>query len=164
LSQSHHKETYVEVIGDTVYGKHLMMTIIISVSLSLAGFFLGREVIFLSIAPEEMIQSYSLLVGIAGSLSGLIVNALLFKPKRTLNEKASTSDELSSTYEKMQLDINEERESILHDPVTAQEMKEQGFYDMFINEQENTSDKKVMSNSSEVDSQDSTSNKKEGDQ
>ncbi|MEI3614587.1 hypothetical protein [Pseudogracilibacillus sp. SO30301A] len=67
--------TYVEVIGDTVYGKHLITTITISVSFSLIGFFIGKQ-IFPSIAPAEMVQSYSLLLGIAGSLIALILNTL----------------------------------------------------------------------------------------
>ena len=151
-SPSNHDESYVEVIGDTVYGKHLMMTIIISVCLSLAGFFLGREVIFANIAAEKMIESYSLLLGIGGSVVGLILNTFLFKPKRRLNETASTSDELSSVYEKLQFDIHEEREAIKNDPVIIQEMKEQGFYDMF------------MESEKEVTQDTTSSRKKEDDQ
>ena len=125
-------QTYVEIIGDTVVGKHLIVTILISVVFSFIGFFIGRELIFPRIAPEEMVQSYSLLLGIAGSVTGLLINTFLFKPKRTLNETASTNNELSEIYKDLQLDMEEERESILNDPVTIQEMKEQGFYEMFI--------------------------------
>lgn len=126
--------TYVEVIGDTVYGKHLITTIAISVSFSLIGFFIGKQ-IFPSIAPAEMVQSYSLLLGIAGSLIALLINTLLFKPKRILNEVPSTSDELEDVYKKLQFDMEEERQSILDDPVTAHEMKDQGIYNMFIKEE-----------------------------
>lgn len=128
-------ETFVEVIGDTVYGKHLIITIGISIFLSLAGFFAGNK-IFPLIASEEMVHSYSLLLGIAGSVIGLIMNTLLFKPKRKLNETPSTNTELSEVYETMQFDMEEERQSILNDPVTAKEMKEQGIYDMFIQDEE----------------------------
>lgn len=128
-------DTYVEVIGDTVYGRHLISTIGISITLSLVGFFIGKS-IFPKIAPEEMVQSYSLLLGIAGSLLALIMNTLLFKPKRTLNEMPSTSDELGEVYKKLQFDMEEERKSILNDPVTIKEMKEQGIYDMFIQDEE----------------------------
>ncbi|RLL47132.1 hypothetical protein D8M04_06190 [Oceanobacillus piezotolerans] len=124
-------EKFVEVIGDTVSGKHLISTIMISIALSLAGFFIGKN-IFPHIAPEEMVQSYSLLLGIAGSLLALLLNTFLFKPKRTLNEVPSTSDEIGEVYKKLQFDIEEERESILEDPVIRKEMKEQGIYDMFI--------------------------------
>ncbi|TQS76268.1 hypothetical protein DX933_02255 [Ornithinibacillus gellani] len=127
--------TYVEVIGDTVYGKHLIMTITISVSFSLIGYFIGKQV-FPSIAPAEMVKSYALLLGIAGSLIALFINTLLFKPKRTLNEVPNTSDELENVYKQLHFDIEEERQSILDDPVIAQEMKEQGIYNMFMKEEE----------------------------
>ncbi|GGN51730.1 MULTISPECIES: hypothetical protein [Oceanobacillus] len=131
--QQKNKESYVEVIGDTVYGKHLIATISLSISLSLIGFFIGKQ-IFPHIAPEQMVKSYSLLLGIAGSLIALLINTLLFKPKRILNETPNTSAELTAVYQKLQFDIEEEREAILNDPVTAQEMKEQGIYDMFMEE------------------------------
>ncbi|GIO18088.1 hypothetical protein J18TS1_11880 [Oceanobacillus oncorhynchi subsp. incaldanensis] len=137
-------QAYVEIIGDTVVGKDLIMTISISVVLSFLGFFAGRELIFPRIAPEEMILSYSLLSGIAGSVTGLLVNTFLFKPKRTLNETASTNAELSEIYEKLQLDMKEERDSILNDPVTVAEMKEQGFYEMFISDEKTQSDEKEI--------------------
>ncbi|MCM3741210.1 hypothetical protein M3210_13105 [Oceanobacillus luteolus] len=133
--QHNNEMTYVEVIGDTVYGKHLIATISISIAFSLIGFFIGKQ-IFPKIAPEQMVQSYSLLLGIAGSLIALLTNTFLFKPKRTLNETPSTSEEISEVYRQLQLDIEEERQSIKDDPVIAQEMKEQGIYDMFMNEQE----------------------------
>ncbi|MEI3613118.1 hypothetical protein [Pseudogracilibacillus sp. SO30301A] len=63
------------------------------------------------------------------------LKTLLFKPKRTLNEVPSTSDELEDVYRKLQFDMEEERQSILDDPVIAQEMKDQGIYNMFIKEE-----------------------------
>lgn len=132
--QEKNKAPYVEVIGDTVYGKHLIITISLSIASSLIAFFIGKQ-IFPRIAPEQMVESYSLLLGIAGSLIALLINTLLFKPKRTLNESPNTSAELSAVYRELQFDIEEEREAILNDPVTAQEMKNQGIYDMFMEEE-----------------------------
>lgn len=132
--QQKNKKSYVEVIGDTVYGKHLIATISLSIVLSLIGFFIGKQ-LFPHIAPEQMVKSYSLLLGIAGSLIALLLNTLLFKPKRTLNETPNTSAELSAVYAKLQIDIEEEREAIMNDPVTAAEMKNQGIYDMFMDEE-----------------------------
>ncbi|MHA6250858.1 hypothetical protein [Oceanobacillus sp. CAU 1775] len=127
--------TYVEVIGDTVYGKHLIFTIAISISASLIGYLIGSQ-IFPLFAPEQMIRSYSLMLGIAGSLLALVINTFLFKPKRTLNEVPNTSDELEEVYKKLGLDMEVERESIMNDPVIMQEMKEQGIYEMFIKNEE----------------------------
>ncbi|AXI10256.1 hypothetical protein CUC15_15525 [Oceanobacillus zhaokaii] len=127
--------TYVEVIGDTVYDKHLIATICISLIFSLGAFLIGKS-IFPRFAPETMVQSYSLLLGIAGSLVGLVVNALLFKPKRTLNETANTSEELKEVYEELQFDLAEERVAILNDPVLHKEMKELGIAEMYLAEKE----------------------------
>lgn len=126
--------TYVEVIGDTVYGRHLIFTIVISISASLIGYLIGSK-IFPLIAPEQMVRSYSLMLGIAGSLLALVINTFLFKPKRTLNEVPNTSDELEEVYKKLGLDIEEERESIKNDPVIIEEMKQQGIYEMFMKEE-----------------------------
>ena len=136
MSEKQHKnEEYVEVIGDTVYGRHLIITITLSISLSLIGFLIGKQ-IFPNIAPEQMVNSYSLMLGIAGSLIALLTNTLMFKPKRILNETPSTSAEISEVYKQLHFDIDEERESIKNDPVIAKEMKEQGIYDMFMKEEE----------------------------
>lgn len=136
MSNEHEQDkAYVEVIGDTVYGRHLITTISISISFSLIGFFIGKQ-IFPLIAPEQMVQSYSLLLGIAGSLLALLTNTFLFKPKRTLNETPNTSDELSEVYQQLQYDIEEERQAILDDPVLKEEMKNQGIYDMFMKNEE----------------------------
>lgn len=123
--------TYVEVIGDTVYGKHLIATICISLVFSLGAFLIGKS-IFPHFAPETMVQSYSLLLGIGGSLVGLVINALLFKPKRKLSDKVSTNEELREAYDDLQFDLDEEREAILNDPVILSEMKELGISDMFL--------------------------------
>ena len=133
--EQNEKVEYVEVIGDTVYGKHLITTITLSIALSLIGFLIGKQ-IFPQIAPDQMVNSYSLMLGIAGSLIALVANTLLFKPKRTLNETPSTSAEITEVYKQLQFDIEEERESIKNDPVIAQEMKEQGIYEMFMKEEE----------------------------
>lgn len=136
MSEKQHKnEEYVEVIGDTVYGRHLIITITLSISLSLIGFLIGKQ-IFPNIAPEQMVNSYSLMLGIAGSLIVLIANTLMFKPKRILNETPSTSAEISEVYKELHFDIEEERESIKNDPVIAKELKDQGIYDMFMKEEE----------------------------
>lgn len=127
--------TYVEVIGDTVYDKHLIATICISLIFSLGAFLIGKS-IFPRFAPETMVQSYSLLLGIAGSLVGLVVNALLFKPKRTLSETANSSEELSKVYEELQFDLAEERIAILNDPLLHKEMKELGIAEMYLAEKE----------------------------
>lgn len=138
LQQKNNKQSemeYVEILGDTVYGKHMITTIIVSGTLGLGGFLLG-QMIFPKIAPENMIDSYSLLLGIAGLVLSLIINSLIFKPKRKLIEEESTVDKINEIFEDYGLDIEEEREAIKKDPVMMQEMKAQGIYNMFFSNEE----------------------------
>lgn len=126
---------YVEVLGDTVYGKHMITTIFVSGILGLGSFLIGQN-IFPKIAPEEMINSYSLLLGIGGLVLSLIINALIFKPKRKLIKEESTVDKINEIFEDYGLNIEEEREAIKNDPVIMKEMKEQGIYNMFFSNEE----------------------------
>lgn len=126
---------FVEVLGDTVYGKHLIVTILVSGSLGLGGFLLGQR-IFPYIAPENMQNSYSLLLGVAGLVLSLIINSLLFKPKRKLVEEESTEDKLKEIFDDYGLNLDEEREAIKNDPAILKELKEQGIYNMFFSEKE----------------------------
>ncbi|ALC88980.1 hypothetical protein AM500_03585 [Bacillus sp. FJAT-18017] len=126
---------YIEVLGDTVYGKHMIITIVVSVFLGLGGFLLGKE-IFPNIAPENMVSSYSLLLGIAGLVIALIVNSFLFKPKRRLVEEESSVEKIHEIFHDYQLDLDEERKEIKNNPVVEKEMKEQGIYNMFFPEKE----------------------------
>ena len=126
---------YVEVLGDTVYANHLIITIIVSGSFGLGGFLLGQK-IFPGIAPENMANSYSLLLGIAGLVIALIINSFLFKPKRKLVEEESTGDKLLEIFGDYGLDIEEEREAIKNNPDILKELKDQGIYNMFFNDKE----------------------------
>jgi len=126
---------YVEVLGDTVYGKHMIITIIVSVFLGLGGFLLGQQ-IFPNIAPENMVNSYSLLLGIAGLVIALLINSILFKPKRKLIEEEGTGEKVNEVFEDYQMNIDEEREAIKNNPIVVNEMKEQGIYNMFFPEKE----------------------------
>lgn len=126
---------YVEVLGDTVLGKHMIISIIVSVFLGLGGFLLGKE-IFPKIAKENMVNSYSLLLGIAGLVVALFINTALFKPKRELVEEDSSVEKISEVFDEYKFDIEEERKVIKNDPTLEKEMKEQGIYLMFFNEKE----------------------------
>lgn len=126
---------YVEVLGDTVYGRHMLITVIVSGSLGLGGFLIGKQ-IFPKVSPENMVDSYSLLLGIAGLVMALVINSFLFKPKRKLVEEESTGDKISELFEESGLSITEERESIKNNPIILKEMKELEVYNMFFPDRE----------------------------
>lgn len=126
---------YIEVLGDTVYGSHMILTIIISVCLGLGGFLLGQY-IFTNVASENMVDSYSLLLGIAGLIIALAINSLLFKPKRKLLEEENSLSKMNEIFTDYHLNLEEEREDIKNNPTVTREMKKQGIYNMFFPDEE----------------------------
>lgn len=124
---------YLEILGDTVLPANILYSVVISLVFSLGGFFIGKR-IFPLIASEKMINSYSLLLGIAGSLIALVICSRLFKPNRILNESEGSTEGVLEAYRDLQLDAQEEMENIINDPVTRKEMEELGILKNFVKE------------------------------
>ena len=123
-------ETYLEVLGDTVVPSSILLSVVISKTFSIGGYFVGKS-IFPSIAEPKMVASYSLLLGIAGSVLALILCAKLFKPSRILKEEESSVESFQEILRDMQVDAKEEYQLIVNDPVTRKEMEELGILDTF---------------------------------
>ncbi|EST52381.1 hypothetical protein T458_15490 [Brevibacillus panacihumi W25] len=123
-------ETYLEVLGDTVVPSSILLSVVISMTFSIGGYFVGKS-IFPSIAEPKMVASYSLLLGIAGSVLALILCAKLFKPSRILKEEESSVESFQEILRDMQVDAKEEYQLIVNDPVTRKEMEELGILDTF---------------------------------
>lgn len=124
------KGTYLEILGDTILPSHLLIAILISVGASLGGYNIGLW-LFPSIAAANMVASYSLLLGISGSVLSLVICSILFKPKRVLIEDETTSTSLTEVFKDLQLDPQEELELIENDPITKQELEELGVLEHF---------------------------------
>lgn len=122
---------YLEILGDTVSPSHTIFSIVISIVLGLGGFLAGQT-IFPAIAEERMVASYSLLLGIAGCAIALIVNAVLFRPKRTLIESQFGRKNSEDILADLQVDLKEEHEAIANDPVTKKEMEGLKILNIFI--------------------------------
>ncbi|MBB4824856.1 putative membrane protein YeaQ/YmgE (transglycosylase-associated protein family) [Sporosarcina luteola] len=117
--------TFVEILGDTISERQLIISIALSVLISLGGYKLGQA-IFPSFAEERMVNSYSLLLGIAGTVTVLVLNSLLFKPKRILVEDEISATNMAEVFADLQLDIEEELKLIEEDPITKRELQELG--------------------------------------
>lgn len=126
------KETpkYLEILGDTVLPRNIILAIIISIILSLSGYLVGGKV-FPLIASEKMVTSYSLLLGIGGSLLSLALCAFIFKPSRVLTEEETSLESMEEIFKDMQLDPKEEYLLIEEDPITKKEMEALGVLDKF---------------------------------
>ncbi|MDR7314638.1 hypothetical protein [Brevibacillus nitrificans] len=124
------QKEYIEILGDTVVPVRILSAIVISICLSIGGYFLGKN-IFPKFAEAKMVGSYSLLLGIAGSVIGLIICANLFKPSRILTEEETGSEGLEEILLSMQVDPKAEYDLIKDDPVTRKEMEELGILETF---------------------------------
>ncbi|MBD7945861.1 MULTISPECIES: hypothetical protein [Psychrobacillus] len=132
LVDEHINVKFVEILGDTISGKQLIFSIILSVFVSLGGYKLGQY-IFPKFAEAQMVNSYSLLLGIAGTVTILIVNSAVFRPKRILVEDEVSSENLREVFQDLQLDYEEELRLIEQDPVTKKELEELGVLSNFNN-------------------------------
>jgi len=119
------EKKFIEILGDTVSGNQLIISIILSVAASFLGYQFGQWV-FPKFAEPQMINSYSLLTGITGILIVVAINTILFKPKRILVEDEASSHSLKEAFEDLQIDIDEEIRLIEEDPVTKKELEDFG--------------------------------------
>ena len=124
------QKSYLEILGDTVLPFQLIVTVILNIVFALGGYLLGQK-IFPAIAQEKMVNSYSLLLGIGGSVICLILCATLFKPNRILTEEEASEEDMKEIFRDLQIDPREEYELIMNDPVTKQEMEELGILGKF---------------------------------
>ena len=124
------QQEYLEVLGDTVVPSSLLLSVVISVTCSVGGYFLGQGV-FPHLAEAKMVNSYSLLLGIGGSVLALILCARLFRPSRVLSEEQTTAENVLEIMDDLQIDAKTEYELIAGDAVTRKEMEELGILDTF---------------------------------
>ncbi len=125
-----HKKRYLEILGDTIVPNQLLLSIIISIAISLGGYNLGLW-FFPSIASENMITSYSLLLGITGTVLSLLFCSMIFKPKRILIEEETSFESMREVFEDLQLDAREELRLIEDDSITQKELEELGVLEHF---------------------------------
>lgn len=119
------KKPFLEILGDTIVPNQLLLAIILSVSISLGGYNIGLR-IFPAIASENMVASYSLLLGIVGTVLSLALCSIIFKPKRILLEEETSFESMREVFEDLQLDPREELKLIENDPITKKELKDLG--------------------------------------
>ncbi|MCZ2258201.1 hypothetical protein KSU66_06825 [Sporosarcina sp. G11-34] len=121
---------YLEILGDTIKPNSLLLAILLSAGTSLGCYNIGLW-LFPSIASENMVASYSLLLGITGSVLSLIICSILFKPHRILIEEETSAENMRQVFEDLQLDPLEELALIENDPVTKKELEELGMLNSF---------------------------------
>ncbi|MFD1206200.1 MULTISPECIES: hypothetical protein [Sporosarcina] len=127
---SEKSRSFIEILGDTVSEKQLIVSVVLSVAVSIGGYKLGQWV-FPKFADAQMVNSYSLLLGIAGTVGILFLNSYLFRPKRVLVEDEVSAENMEDVFADLQLDAEEEIRLIHEDPVTKKELEELGVLENF---------------------------------
>ncbi|MFB5086340.1 hypothetical protein PGC35_03815 [Psychrobacillus sp. PGGUH221] len=130
LNENNNTKTYLEILGDTILPNQLLLAILLSVGVSLGGYNIGLWLLP-SFASENMVASYSLLIGISGSVISLVICSIIFKSKRLLIEEETSSESMKQVFEDLQLDPIEELKLIENDPVTKKELEELGVLNSF---------------------------------
>lgn len=120
----------VEVLSDTVRLSHVVYAILISLILSFGGYWIGLRV-FPSIVSHTLVNSYSLLLAMIGCILGVVINAKLFKPKRTLSESETNPDDHKLLLEELQIDTEEEARLLENDPATRAELESLNLLHLF---------------------------------
>jgi len=131
LNENKKTKTYLEILGDTILPNQLLFAVLLSIGISLGGYNIGLWLLP-SIASESMVASYSLLIGILGSVISLVLCSILFKPKRILVEEETSSESMRQVFEDLQLDPLEELELIENDPITKKELEDFGVLNSFL--------------------------------
>ena len=124
------KKTYLEILGDTVLPNQLFLAIILNIVICLGSYNIGLW-FFPKIAGESMVASYSLLLGIVGTILSLALCSFIFKPKRILMEEDTSYEGLQEVFQDLQLDPREELALIENDPITKRELEELGVLNQF---------------------------------
>lgn len=77
-----------QVWGDTVDIRHLGVSVVIGVAMSMGAFLAGRSLLASWVRDPEIAHACSMLVGLCGCLLAGAICAVLFKPKRIVAEQA----------------------------------------------------------------------------
>ena len=125
------QQTYLEVWGDTVNGRHLAISVAVG-SVVGASALLAAQSLFERVVNEpSLAQAYSLLVGIAACLLAGVVCGIFIKPKRIVALAAADAESIDGVITTM----SEQRQGLgtLADipEQSRQELRELGLYDHF---------------------------------
>lgn len=122
---SNKNKSYVEVWGDTVVLKELFFASVIGIVLTMAGYsmgvnyFSGQE----NLDPG-LVKGYSLMTGIIGCIIAATISAILFKPKRVVEERVE-QEEIEKVIIAAGLTLEEEAEALESlDEETLEEMRQ----------------------------------------
>lgn len=122
---------YLEVWGDTVTGRHLGLSVIIGVVVSLGAYLAAHAYLSRVVAETSLAEAYSLLVGIGACVVAGVISGKLFPPKRRIVVEAAEGDSVAEVI----ATLSAERGGLgsVEDlpEATVRELKDLDLYDRF---------------------------------
>jgi hypothetical protein len=133
-----------EVWQDVVSKRHLLLSVIIGVVLSLGGY-IGGYSLFSKLNPSlnvDLIKGYALFLGIGGCMIAAFVCCVLFKPKRILTEMVSEEKQVLEALKEEDISVNEELAALKSlPPEVRKELEDVGAYQRLIEIMESNQNK-----------------------
>lgn len=107
-NQKKEQPKYTEVWGDTVVLKELLLACLIGIVVTMTFFLVGQNVFHnIEGLDKGMADGYALLMGLIGCLFSGVVNARLFKPKRSFDGRLQ-GDSIEAILEQAGMTVEEE--------------------------------------------------------
>ncbi|UGU34414.1 hypothetical protein LT350_16520 [Mycolicibacterium smegmatis] len=78
----------VEVWGDTVNERHVIVAVLLGASLAVPTFLLAHRGFAAAMDNQDLAKTYAMLAGLGACLVSAIISARLFEPKRIVTEQA----------------------------------------------------------------------------
>lgn len=116
---------YVDVWGDTVVLKELFLSSVLGIVLTMIGYSIGINYFStLKNIDPGLVKGYSLMTGIVGCLVAATISAVLFKPKRVVEERVE-QEEIEKVLATAGITVEEEARALKElDEETIDEMQQ----------------------------------------
>lgn len=123
--------SYVEVWGDTVVLSELFLASVIGIALTMLGYSMGLKYFSgIENLDEGLVKGYSLMTGITGCVISAIISAILFKPKRVVEERVE-HEEIEKVILAAGMTVEEEAEAMKTlDEDTLEELRQLELYSL----------------------------------
>lgn len=123
------KMNLTEVWGDTADLKQLAIAAVICIAATMVFYCIGRNIFYAMPALDtSLAKGYSLLIGILGDFIACVISAILFKPKRIVEEHSDIGA-IEDVIESSGMSVEEEANALATvDPAIIAEMERLNLY------------------------------------
>lgn len=106
-----HQEVLYEVWNDTVSRRDLGIASVIGIIITLAAYMVSAKIFSTSGLDTGVYKGYALMVGVVFCLISGVINSVIFKPKRNIQEEID-ADDIVEALNHLGVDIDKEIEEL----------------------------------------------------